>query len=242
MCDLKQISGCSTPVSAFSLSCIKAVVYMNKAPNPTSFPAWAEVICWGWGGCESARARCALQGSWQEMTLYISGDIGCQSVNGFCHEWITTTNVRWREEESFTCLSLFISHDPHFRFQMRGGSGWVLVAGRLLLWACWNKRVPRWEKMRERGPFVFTIKEQENSNSRCILVSAASINGICPVCVSFILVNSHLRLVPSECLNTIVWESRANFPPTGCSETRKMQPEKSKALLELTLTHLVSQS
>lgn len=36
---------------------------------------------------------------------------GTQAVGawmGFCHEWITTRNVRWGEDESFTRLSLLI--------------------------------------------------------------------------------------------------------------------------------------
>lgn len=43
------------------------------------------------------------------------------------------------EEESFTCLSLFISYDPHFRFSIRGGeSRWVVVEDVVALGKGWE--------------------------------------------------------------------------------------------------------
>lgn len=125
-------------IKASSPSCINAVVcrsYVIKTIKAdvvsrlSSSDIPEESAQWGRAGRLGPRVHVS------GITPYISGDTGCQSVNEFCHEWITTRNVQWGDKESFTRLSLF-----PLPWSTPQGSAW------------WSKHIPQWVKIEEGEP------------------------------------------------------------------------------------------
>lgn len=133
MSDREQL----TLVSVFYRLCMDFVIYTTK-PKPKRhnllpFKWWCEQSSGSWGRVEVGWQQRLRDGGGGRRRHTSAGTQAVGAWMGFCHEWITTRNVGWGEDESFTRLSLFISCDPY--------SG------------LWNKQIPQWG--RKRGKRLF---------------------------------------------------------------------------------------
>lgn len=126
--DLKQIPG-GSPLSAYyTVHVSKSWYIWQTSPKPKrhNLPA----LKW-WCGQSRAGAGGGRLGAAETPGRHHTS-AGTQAVGawmGFCHEWITTGNVRWGEDKSFTRLSLLI---PCVHRGWAGGKGGGVEINRFL--------------------------------------------------------------------------------------------------------------
>lgn len=149
--DLKQIPG-GSPLSAYFTVHVSKSWYIwqtSLKPKRHNLPA----LKW-WCGQSRAGAGGGRLGAAETPGRHHTS-AGTQAVGawmGFCHEWITTRNVWWGEDESFTRLSLLI---PCVHW------GWAGLG-----WGGWNKQISQRKRRRTESLF-FRLREGWDVDKAC---------------------------------------------------------------------------